>query len=276
MNPGENTSDTSLALTSEQFREVATLIYQQCRIQLPIEKINLVRGRLMRRMADLNLHSIDEYIFILKRDLKIEMPFLISSMTTNVTSFFREQRQLDFFLEKTVPPLMDRAERGHPIRIWSAGCSTGEEPYTIAAILSSVCGRAAGLNVKILATDIDRKAISFARRGKFDQDSISTIPARFREKLFLGGSETVLDSVRGMINFNELNLFSNWDFEVKFDAIFCRNVCIYFDASSCDEVWRKFSGKLKENGSIFVGSSEKISKYDSLGLQYFGDGVYGK
>ncbi len=147
MNLGENTSDTSLALTVEQFREVATLIYQQCRIQLPIEKINLVRGRLFRRMADLDLHSIEEYILILKRDLKIELPFLISTMTTNVTSFFREQRQLDFFLERIVPSLMDRAERGHPIRIWSAGCSTGEEPYTIAAILLSMCGRCSGLNV---------------------------------------------------------------------------------------------------------------------------------
>lgn len=235
-----------------------------------------MRGRLLRRMVDLNLYSLDEYILILKRDLKIELPFLISSMTTNVTSFFRERRQLDFFLERIVPPLMDRAERGQPIRIWSAGCSTGEEPYTIAAILLSVCGRCAELNVKILATDIDRKAISFARRGRFDQDSISTIPLKFREKIFLRGSETVSDSVRRMINFNELNLFSSWDFEGKFDAIFCRNVCIYFDASSCDEVWRKFSGKLKDNGSIFVGSSEKISKYDGLGLQYFGDGVYGK
>lgn len=269
-------SDSHFELTVEQFQEVSSLIYRHCRIQLPVEKMNLVRGRLVRRMADLNLQTMEKYIDVLKRDVNLEMPFLISSITTNVTSFFREQRQLNLLLEKIAPQLISKAERGEPVRIWSAGCSTGEEPYTIASILLSLCDRSTVLNIKILATDVDRNAISYARRGKFDREVISSIPMFFREYLFHGESDVIAGNARSIISFNELNLFSDWKFRGMFDVIFCRNVCIYFDINSCGEIWRKLSERIHTNGFIFVGSSEKISNFDSLNLRYYGEGVYGK
>lgn len=265
-----------LDLTVEQFQDVSALIYRHCRIQLPIGKMNLVRGRLIRRMADLRLSTMDQYVDILKGNVHLEMPFLISSITTNVTSFFREQRQLDKFIKEIAPRLIEKAHRGAPVRIWSAGCSTGEEPYTIASILLSLCKPTSRPDIKILATDIDRNAISFARRGKFDRDTISAMPMLFREHIFHGESDVVGDNARSMVSFNELNLFSDWEFHGMFDVIFCRNVCIYFDAVSCGEIWRKLSDRIKSDGFIFVGSSEKVSNFDSMDLRYYGEGIYCK
>nr|WP_255552361.1 protein-glutamate O-methyltransferase CheR [Maritimibacter dapengensis] len=187
------------------------------------------------------------------------MGHLISALTTNVSHFFRESHHFDFLRTEVVPRLRDNSKMGRKSMIWSAGCANGQEPYSIAMVLHE-----AGLppsDVRILATDIDPVVVSTARRGRYPEHMTSGLTKEHRAR-FLDASEDgqscISADLRPYILFNTLNLLDPWPMQKKFDAIFCRNVVIYFDKQTQSALWQRYGSMLHPNGWLFLGHSERI------------------
>lgn len=256
-------SHQSPSLTSHTLARIARQIYQIAGIQLQDEKVALVEARLSKRLRALNLKSYEDYCDLLEQgDEAHEKQELLSALTTNVTKFFREKHHFDFLTENKLGELMEKAQKGRPVRIWSAGCSSGEEPYSIAMTILKKYPRAKDLDVKILATDIDPQILSVARKGVYSRELLSGLPQPTLTNFFGSAAEgrslEIAPSVRNMVTFNALNLHEKWPLKTQFDVIFCRNVTIYFSKEDEKKVWKKFCDQLHVGGLIFVGHSERI------------------
>src|SRR6202000_1770944 len=162
---------------------------------------------------------------------------------------------------KILPPMAQAARKGQRLRIWSAGCSSGEEPYSMAITLLDVMGDALDHDVRILATDLDPNMLERGRAGCYPRNAVREVPQKLRERWTRPEGETVVmaPELRSLIQFNELNLLADWPMTGKFDAIFCRNVMIYFDEETQDRIWRKFAALLRPGGTLFIGHSERIA-----------------
>lgn len=185
----------------------------------------------------------------------------ISAITTNVTSFFREAGHFQV-LADMIPGFVERSSRGGRIRIWSAACSSGEEPYSIAMTLAEKWPSFNEADLRVLATDIDPKMIAAAKQGAYDIQQFGEDPLNIIHKHTTKSSDgsrfIIADYVKGLIRFEELNLLSHWPFEGKFDVIFCRNVVIYFDGCTRQRLWRRLAERLQPGGTLFIGHSERI------------------
>ncbi len=261
-----DTPDTlciSPALTQSQFVRISRIVYEHCGINLTEGKEGLVRGRLVKRLRKLNIPGFEQYIrFLEEAGGEKEMLAMVDALTTNKTSFFREPRHFEFFKTRIVPSLQSEGNR---IRIWSAGCSSGEEPYSVAILLRECIPDIDRRDCKILATDICSRILEAAQRGIYGQESMADIPAQYRERYFVASGTRnertyrVNDSLHDMVRFARLNLMHEWPMRGPFDLVLCRNVMIYFDKPTQAALVKRFWNLLKKGGYLFVGHSESLT-----------------
>ncbi|MCC5969484.1 MAG: protein-glutamate O-methyltransferase [Pararhodobacter sp.] len=252
-----------LSIGDREFAALAKLVHGESGIVLADAKKGLVVSRLARRLRDLGLRSFGEYCHLLQaEDGADERSKLISALTTNVTKFYREDHHFRSLEEQIFPALIARARGGDRIRIWSAGCSTGEEPYSIAMELLELCSDAAKLDIRILATDIDPQVLAVASTGQYTETASAGIPEsrRARYTSLRNGRYEMSSALRELITFAPLNLVGQWPIRGPFDVIFCRNVVIYFDAATQERLWQRFAGLIPVGGHLFIGHSERLGR----------------
>lgn len=253
-------------LSDADFQAVSQLAYDEAGLVLPESKKAFVYSRLQKRLRQLKLRDFATYCDLLKRpdaSGEEERINLISALTTNVTQFFREPHHFDLFGTEVLPTLRQAARTGQKTRIWSAGCSAGQEPFTLAAYCLHHAPELANADFKILASDIDPNVLRHGLHGKYPK---SSLPETHREYFTSITEETLEPDVfqfsqraRDMIAFRKLNLLKDWPFSGRFDAIFCRNVAIYFDLPTQQGLFERFGESLQPKGWLFVGHSERVN-----------------
>ncbi|HEY6529704.1 MAG TPA: protein-glutamate O-methyltransferase CheR [Cellvibrionaceae bacterium] len=254
--------DREFPMSQANFSQIKTIAYEWTGIKLSDLKENMIYGRLARRVRALDLHDFNQYCELLNSEDADEKREFINAITTNLTSFFREPHHFDFIKTQLVPTLLMRNHTSKKIRIWSAGCSTGEEPYSIAMVAASIA-ELKYWDVKILATDLDSNVLERASGGVYSQDRFASFPSVYKQyvkKSATGDRVKVIDEVRQMITFNQLNLLDSWPMKQPFDIIFCRNVVIYFDLATQKLLFNRYADKLADSGHLFIGHSENLHK----------------
>ena len=243
------------------FAFIASAIYEDAGIHLPASKANLVYSRLAKRLRALGLESFREYCALVGSESGAqERAQMIAALTTNVTRFFREPHHFDH-LRRVVEPMVKDIRNGRRLRIWSAGCSSGQEPYSIALSLLQLMPDARSYDVRILATDINPLVLETARKATYPADEVSSVPADLRRSwMENAGSGTVrLDEApRGLVTFRQLNLIGAWPMKGPFDAVFCRNVVIYFDEKTQTRLLNRISPLIRPGGHLYLGHSERL------------------
>jgi chemotaxis protein methyltransferase CheR len=257
----------AVLLGDAEFHFLREFVHQHCGIALGEHKRQLVQGRLARRLRALGLHHFGAYCELLRRDPHSELDNLASVISTNVTSFFREQHHYDLLADELLPQWLQQKRRsGDRLRIWSAGCSTGEEPYALAMVLAEALERhgAAGLDAKILATDLSPQALETARNGVYPLERLTGISEQRRQRWMLRGCgeyegyACVHPRLRELVTVQPLNLLHEWPMRGPFDAIFCRNVVIYFDQPTKQRLFCRYAELLPAGGHLFLGHSESL------------------
>jgi chemotaxis protein methyltransferase CheR len=252
--------------TARNFAQIASFLREQTGIALTDAKATLVYSRLAKRLRKLGLPDFDTYCaFIETPEGQGERNEMIAALTTNVTRFYREPHHFEHLRAQIVERLMPAAKNGARVRMWSAACSSGEEPYSMALTLLDVFPDVARYDIKILATDIDPNIVAKARRAVYRDEATTPIPAGLRERFLTrdnSGSEIswrVNDEVRSLISFKELNLIGPWPMQGKFDIIFCRNVVIYFEEATQSSLWVRFRDIMTPQGRLYIGHSERCA-----------------
>ncbi len=265
------------ALTQRNFDEIASFLKEETGIALTEAKATLVYSRLAKRIRKLGLASFDEYCaFAVSPAGAGERTEMMAALTTNVTRFFREPHHFEHFRSGIGPQLIEAAKNGARVRLWSAACSSGEEPYSLALTLLGLCPDIARYDLRILASDIDPNIVAKAKAGRYREDAVSPIPPAIRTRWLSRDGErdgmwTVQQEVRDLIVFKELNLIGDWPMRGRFDAIFCRNVVIYFEESTQAFLWNRFKNALTPEGRLYIGHSERVDVpgYESDGLTVY-------
>lgn len=245
--------------TDRDFETISAILYRDSGIALPSGKSALVYSRLGKRLRALGLTRFSEYCALVSSaEGGEERAALLSALTTNVTRFFREPHHFDTLRQQVRDRLAPRARAGGRVRLWSAGCSLGHEPYSIALTLAAELPEAASLDVRILATDIDPKVIEVARAGRYGREDVQSVPPALAAGVTISGAEAVMSpAIRSLITFGTLNLHAEWPMKGRFDAIFCRNVAIYFDEPTQKRLWSRFASALQDDGRLYIGHSER-------------------
>ncbi|MET4676421.1 MULTISPECIES: protein-glutamate O-methyltransferase [unclassified Luteibacter] len=259
------TSASGPNLGDAEFTFLREFVLQHCGISLGEHKRQLVQGRLLRRLRTLQLDGFAAYCDLLRRDPDGELGELASCISTNVTSFFREMHHYDMLVDELLPRWLEEKRNGGRLRIWSAGCSTGEEPYAIAMVLAEAMERTGiQIDAKILATDLSPQALEFGRKGVYPVERLSGVSDARRKRWFLRGEGSfdgfaqVHPRLRELVTIQPLNLLHDWPMQGKFDAIFCRNVVIYFDKPTKQRLFSRYAGMLDSRGYLFLGHSESM------------------
>ena len=265
--PGHTMSAHDESISGRDYARLCELIYGEAGICLGAEKKTMLEVRIKRRVKALALTSYTQYcetLFSHERP-KDEILHLIDVVTTNKTDFFREPKHFDFLTAKALPNLVARSRGGRPILVWSAGCSTGEEPYTLAMVLSEYAATHPGFRFRILATDISTIVLGKADRGVYTSAVVAPVPAALLRKYFLRSRDRssemvrVVPELRRLIEFRRLNFMdADYGVDEKVDAIFCRNVIIYFDRPTQERILGKLASHLVPEGYLFVGHSETL------------------
>jgi chemotaxis protein methyltransferase CheR len=250
-------------LKPREFRAISDLMYRLSGVNLTPGKEGLVESRLASRLRALQLGSFDDYLAHVEHDRsQRELTMLVDLLTTNKTSFFREPEHFDYLKAHVLPRL--RA-RGGESRFWSAGCSSGEEPYSLAMLLAEEWSGPPSPQARILATDLSTRIVARAEMAEYDQGTLADMPAA-RIKRHLepvagtdGARYRVRQSLRAMVRVGRLNLMESWPMKGPFDVIMCRNVMIYFDSATQEKLVNRFYGLLAPGGSLLVGHSESLS-----------------
>lgn len=265
-------------LTRDDLQTIAALIRADAGIHLTEAKASLVYSRLSKRVRQLRLASFGDYCDLLNGpDGVAERREMLSFLTTNFTRFFRENHHFNHLRDTVLPELLRSAKAGGRVRIWSAGCSDGQEPYSLALTLLSLLPDAGRYDIRILASDIDPKMVERGRLGRYDAHAVETVPEPMRHRWFdrvggdMGHQWQVGDAVKELIAFRELNLLGEWPFRGTFQVIFCRNVVIYFDEETQARVWGRYADALDPAGHLYIGHSERISgpaksRFDNVGI----------
>ncbi len=275
--PADPSALAGPVLADRQFRAVRELVHQVTGIHLAAGKEGLVRSRLAPRLRALGLTDFDAYLEYLDRDASgVEFVHFLDVITTNKTSFFREPEHFRLLQREIFPSI---AARGQRARIWSAGCSSGEEPYTIAIVAREVLGAGAD-GVRILATDLSTRVLRRAREAVYRDQDIADVPPALAHRHFVRApgspdAQRVADQTRALVQFARLNLMGDWPMRGPFDAIFCRNVMIYFNRETQQKLVARYARLLAPGGWLFVGHSESLTALDH-DLQYVQPAVYRK
>lgn len=253
-----------VSLTRDDMSFIAKLVYEQAGIVIREHKEAMTRGRLARRVKALGLGSVSEYCAYLKTPQAAdEIPELINAVTTNHTSFFRERHHFDHLRKDVLPKLVqERSARRGRIRIWCSASSSGEEPYSIAAVSRDVLGARSDIDFRILATDIDTDILAKAETALYPVDQFERLPSDIKPLLKIEahgrGEARISDDLRRMIAFKRLNLIERWPMSGPFDVIFCRNVFIYFDTQTKASILDRFVALLSPGGFLYLGHSESL------------------
>ena len=273
--PSIETGSGQFTLSDQDFDSVAKFAHKNFGLALSSNKKPLVSSRLARRLTKLKVQNFESYLASLDAPGgEGERSELLSLLTTNVTQFFREPHHFETLRKDVLPPLIEKARKGGRVRLWSAGCSNGQEPYTIAMVLHQLCPEANRLDIKILGTDIDPVVVRTAQAAQYPADELAQIPAEFRVKGDKEDGNKIPNVIRSLVSFGELNLIEPFPFRGKFDAIFCRNVAIYFDTPTQQKVWAAFQKSLTPGGYLFIGHSERMSGPAASHLQTSGITTY--
>lgn len=259
-------STTSLGPTlgDAEFEFIRHVIVENAGIVLGPNKRQLVQGRLARRLRELGLPTYEAYCDHVRESGPEELVGLINALTTNVTAFFRENHHFEALASYMLPEAMKRNAASRRVRIWSAGCSTGEEPYCLAMIAAESMPSGVKWDLKILATDIDSDVVVAAERGVYPLERLGAVPQARLQRFFQkgggaqAGNASVKPALRSLITFRTLNLVHNWPMHGPFDVIFCRNVMIYFDQATRERLVNRFAQLLAPGGYLCVGHSESI------------------
>ena len=260
--PAHRRTDREFAFDDRDFRDLAKLVRAQTGIVLSDAKRELVYGRLARRLRALGLESFSAYRSLLAGpEGPLEMGRMINAVTTNLTSFFREPHHFEFLAANVLKPAQAAGARPKRLRIWSAGCSSGEEPYSIAMTLRATIADLDRWDALILATDIDTDMVASGAEGIYAEGRDDGVPnayrSRFVERL-PDGRAAMSDTLRSLIRFKQLNLMEDWPMRGPFDVIFCRNVVIYFDKPTQSRLFDRFADLLTPDGWLIVGHSESL------------------
>lgn len=275
---GEGASATEFELTDKDFKFIQWFMHKHAGIYFSDRKRTMVYGRISRQLRRLGLTRFSEYKSVIEQDNSERVRF-INSLTTNKTQFFREYHHFEF-LENVM--LDEWQKQGvENIKIWSAGCSTGEEPYSF--VSSLYCSNAFNQfkQVSITATDLDTKVLSNAKQGIYSDEAISSIPKQYLKPCFFKGRDgqqgniKIAKGLQKHIQFHQLNLLDKWDFRQPFDLISCRNVMIYFDRPTQEKLIRRFHQQLKPNGILFIGHSESVGACSDI-FRHLGKTIYVK
>lgn len=257
------------ALRRSDFDRIAAYVYRECGIRLPPVKITMIEGRLRRRVRAHDHSSLGDYCgWLFDGDnLATEREHLLNAVTTNKTDFFREPKHFDYLVGTALPQMRDAGiDR---LRVWSAACSTGAEPYTLAMLLDAFAQDRQGPDYGILATDLDSEVLRIARRGVYPAAMLDPVPAGLRARYAMRandpkrGEMRIAANLRAAIGFAQMNLMDErYPVGDPMDIIFCRNVLIYFDKPTQEKVVRRLTECLRPGGLLFLGHSESIAGFD--------------
>ncbi|HRR68273.1 MAG TPA: protein-glutamate O-methyltransferase [Desulfomonilia bacterium] len=257
-------------LSQELFSRLSDFIYRESGIKMPLTKKTMLEARLQKRLRSMGLTSYDEYCSYLfsPEGIANELVHMIDVVTTNKTDFFREAQHFEYLIEHVLPSLVQSRGAGirRPFMAWSAACSSGEEPYTLAMVLDQFSRRARGFTFQVLGTDISTRVLETARDGIYHEERIEQIPLELRSSYFMKSRDRsrklvrVVPELRAHVKFRRLNFMED-DFGMreKMDVVFCRNVLIYFDRPTQEAVINRICGHLHSGGYLFTGHSETIN-----------------
>ena len=281
-NAGKAPSEPDVdALSDADFQKIAKVALTEAGLAIPDSKKALVQSRLSRRIRQLGVSRYAEYIPLIDDPTnRTERRELVSVLTTNVSSFFRERHHFKFLANELLRQFKSKLSSGQRVRIWSAGCSRGQEPYSIAMVCLENMPQAAGSDFLILATDIDAEVLKAARKGEYASQDLDELRVDTKNRFFrpLGRGDTfvVEDALRNVIRFRELNLHQDWPMRSQFDVIFCRNVVIYFDENRQRQLWPRFCDALAPGGHLILGHSERVHPIEGSGFESAGVTIYRK
>ena len=272
--------NSEFVFTSKDMSKISEIMMSEAGIVLPESKASLVYSRLVKRLRHLKLFSFSEYCELVEgANGKAERQELIAALTTNVTRFFREPHHFEHLRTKVLPDLIHRAKAGQKIRMWSAACSFGPEPYSMALTLLQELPDAGQYDIRILATDIDPNVLATASEGVFDEAQLAPVPEALRRKWFkpLGDASKKWQAkheLQQFVSFRQLNLIGSWPMTGKFQVIFCRNVVIYFDNTTQEKIWSRFLPLMEKDSVLYIGHSERISGIADRSLKSDGITIY--
>jgi chemotaxis protein methyltransferase CheR len=259
--PVTNSLFAECELTPAQFARITDVLHEHAGIRMREGKEGLVRARLTKRLRKLGLADFDAYLKYIEKDsTRGEFAEMIDALTTNKTSFLREASHFDFLRTSVFPTL------NGPVRIWSAGCSSGEEPYTLAMLCNEAFADIATRDVRILSTDISHRVLAQAKAGVYPAENMADVPAPWLQKYWTRKQDAQGRAVfeaekplRRLVHFAKLNLMERWPMQGPFDAILCRNVMIYFDKATQQQLVERYWQLLRPGGHLFVGHSESLT-----------------
>jgi len=266
-----------IRLTDHEFDDIVNFIKSNYGINLS-KKRQLIESRMYSVLLEKGYTSFTQYFQLIKQNNSAEITAMLNKLTTNPTYFLRESTHFDF-LRNTILPLHEKNNRQKDIRIWSAGCSSGEEAYTTIMVMMDHFGlQKSSWDYRILATDISLKVMEEAKHGLYSPESLKNVPESWEKKYFTSkenGYFELNEEVRKQVFFKPLNLMENFTFKQPFDLIFCRNVMIYFDQATKNALINKFYDVLKPGGYLFIGHSETVQR-DSSKFLYVEPSIYQK
>jgi chemotaxis protein methyltransferase CheR len=259
----------SAKINDKEFQRFSSLIYERVGIQLPPGKKTMLEARLQKRLKTLSFDTFEDYAqYVFSPEgQQMELVHLIDVVTTNKTDFFREAAHFDYLTQKALPVLLQAGNgRGSEIRIWSAGCSSGEEPYTLAMVLSDFAAARQDFRYSILASDISTRILETARAAVYPKERTDNIAMSYKKNYLLRSKDRsrglvrICPEIRSRVTFRRIN-FMDADLGIaeKMDVIFCRNVVIYFDKPTQQQLMRKFHRQLRPGGFLFLGHSETLN-----------------
>jgi chemotaxis protein methyltransferase CheR len=270
-----NTGFSETTLSDRDFVRLSEFIQNECGIKMAPSKKVMLQARLQKRLRRLRMPSMSAYCNYLfsPAGIENELIHMIDVITTNKTDFFRESRHFDYLVQNALPELIAGHGVGirHKLMVWSAGCSTGEEPYTLAMVLKDFANNYTGCKFEslILATDISTRVLEIAKRAIYDDEKVVPVPQEMKRKYLLQGkndkkgSVRIIPELREIVEFRRLNFLENsYRMREPVDIIFCRNVIIYFDRSTQEEIVNKFVRNLNPGGYLFIGHSETLHGLD--------------
>ena len=253
-----------MQLSDSDFKRLVSFIKSTYGIDLT-QKRQLIVGRLSNTIVSMGYSSFSDYIdHILTKKNPGDMELMLNKLTTNYTYFYREGDHFDYFRDEVLPYL-EETKKNRVLSIWSAGCSSGQEPYTLSMLLKEHFGRKVPQwDTRVLATDISQNALKSAMQGVYDEESLSALPADWKMKYFKKTTEPgvfqVSDDLKKNVVFRTFNLMDPIRFKLKFDVIFCRNVMIYFDQPTKDALVQRYYDATVDGGYLFIGHSESLNR----------------
>lgn len=265
--------------TDADFARIARRAHADFGLHLPATKKDLVYSRLIKRLRELGLRDFHSYCTLIEgADGAEERGQMLSALTTNVTHFFREAHHFKLLRDEVLPPLIKAARAKRRVRLWSAGCSAGQEPYSLAFTLLDLCPEAGNLDIRILASDVDPQILHTAETGIYPEEEAKALPEHARRMIDPAprGGFSIGAKARALVRFGPLNLIEEWPMRGPFDLIFCRNVAIYFDKETQSRLWNRFAGLLPAGGYLFIGHSERVAGPAETILQSIGVTAYRK